>query len=807
VTNARHLALVGRSAAVLLTAWMLTGCAPQGLRALLPNHPPTVRLTAAPVADASSGPAFYAYRMEWLADDPDGRIACFLYAIDPPGDPTAPVVWSRTTQNGRIVLFSADSSSAASMRATRPHVFAICAVDDRGDTSEVVRRGFHSYTQCPTVTITHPRPNVFYPLRVTPSVRIEWSGDDPDGQLTSKPVKYRWLLLGPGSEFPLERAIADPDSLRDHYAFEWASHGLAGPWAGWDSTSADTTWVQFRNLTPEQPYLFVVVAFDEAGAFSPVFSLAQNMLRLRPGFASTLGPRITVYNESFVHQASSGGWTPQNEIPISVPAATPVTLHWSAEPPEGAFIESYRWMLDGDPYDDTTRELESDVRHWSSPGIQITSATVGPFEPGSLHHFCVEALDDNGMRSLAVVRMNTFAATFERGLLVVADLRHQPELTLADGCTRAVGNWPNHAELDSFLFARGDVPWQCTTGRSDPGLFAGYDFDVFRTRSIPGGTLDRTVSLDVLGHYRNVVWLTDATSSPIGPPYSLRYMSAPGRFNTLALYVRQGGRLWLAGGGAARALCIDLFNDPANDNTSTYTAFTYSNGMATELQPGRFMYDLARWRSELQSYPISEPRILRSSRADSIMARGGWSMATYEGLRSNPDYRRLPAALDRKVTGTEPVPATRAAAPTSFFAKPSVAIEYLRQPNHVLEDVDPDPGRVSERSVVDTLLRSEAVLAGQYVAWEAGGIDPLTHLRRPGSVQGTPLMTYYHGLEGPPLVFSGHDLWNYRRDQLTRLVDFVLQDIFQLRKSPVPAVSSHATAAATAGPRRDRSDP
>ena len=810
--NAKRIALAGMLAAVTLAAVATTGCSKKTRAILVPNQLPTVRLTAAPYDTSRATPYFYAYRINWLGNDPDGRVEYYLYAVDPPNRAGVPVNWTRTTRNEQIVFFTADSSSARTGLGTAPHVFAICAVDNSGDTSEVAQRGFFSYTQAPTVTIVSPRPNRFSPIFVTPSVRVQWTGSDPDGQLTAKPVKYKYLLLGSGGAIPVDEVRRNPDTLRTYFAYEWYKHGLAGPWAGWDSTSAETTFKQFTNLTPNSDYLFAVISFDEAGAFSPTFDLTQNMLWLRPGFASTLGPRLSLFNEFFFFQYPSGGWTTnvQAEIQLEVPAAQPISFFWIASPPAGSLIESYQWMLDGDPTVEAIRETQSDYTHWSQPSEGVVSATVGPFAGKTEHFFYVQATDNNGLQSLGIVHMRVVQATFERPLMVVDDVRFQPEVQLPSGCLDTPkGNWPNMAELDSFFFARGNVPWQCVTpaGNSEPGIFNGYTYDVYRT-GVRTGSFDRTVRLDTLGKYRNVVWIVDGTNvglttmpgSPPLPAYSLRYMSGPGRVNTLGAYSRQGGRVWVVGSGGAFALCKDLF-DNANNNTFT---FTYSNRQPTELQPGRMMYDIAHWRSELQNYPIGSASVKRSVRAEGIMASGGWSMPvlTKDGLitRSNPDYNLLPPTLDAKTPATDQLPATRVSNPSNFFrSRVTYNLEYLSQPNSILEDINPDPVAVTERATLDTLMKTEVPLAAGYRAWEIGGPDPLTGLPKPGSVPGTPLMTYYHGQEFPEFVFSGFDIWNYQRAQCIQVVDFVLQQIFGLTKT-VPAGAPHMNAT-RGGPR------
>jgi hypothetical protein len=206
--------------------------------------------------------------VNWVGYDPDGRVDHYLYTIDPqslaPGEDT---VWTETNENERRLFFQ--STERFLERSGRyigrdHHIFVIKAIDDKGQQGPHVSRAFFSYTVAPEVRITNPHPGAA-PAYVTPAVRINWLGEDPDGVFTAKPVKYKYILLSASSEFPKDLAYTNPDSLRRYYV----SHPL-GPWAGWDSTSADTTQVQYTNLTPGSEYMFVVVAFDEAGAYSPL---------------------------------------------------------------------------------------------------------------------------------------------------------------------------------------------------------------------------------------------------------------------------------------------------------------------------------------------------------------------------------------------------------------------------------------------------------------------------------------------------------------------------------------------------------
>jgi len=196
------LRLVALSAVLAtLAAAGLSSCSTKVSGTLLPNQPPTVELTNAPISKDASNPYFYAYRVNWSGNDPDGRIDHYEYAIDPP-----PVVirdtskcnngdtcWISTTKNEEILFFRATQPD--SIKGTNPptasdaHTFVIRAVDNQGARSPYKYRSFYAYTIAPTVSIDNPLPSALLRAQVTPSVRIEWEGQDVDGQFTQKPVK------------------------------------------------------------------------------------------------------------------------------------------------------------------------------------------------------------------------------------------------------------------------------------------------------------------------------------------------------------------------------------------------------------------------------------------------------------------------------------------------------------------------------------------------------------------------------------------------------------------------------------------
>jgi hypothetical protein len=368
-----------------------------------------------------------------------------------------------------------------------------------------------------------------------------------------------------------------------------------------------------------------------------------------------------------------------------------------------------------------------------------------------------------------------------RELLVVDDTRLTPDLINTAGTYDPPrGTWPTAAELDTFLYARGGKPWSgYPAGTLSPaGILSGYEFDTVGTRGILSGV----VPLSVLSQYREVMWFTDDvgatyTGGPteiLGPTTSLRFMSQPGQSNSLAAYVAQGGKLWLSGGGAAYATLIawGRSNTPGEEWTN----------LDQELVPGRFMYDFSHWQSAVAVRSARQALVNTPAWSPwpNAAPGRGWSGQGVDRTLSQPDYSKLAAiqVLSARTCASDPPPPQRFC--NSFYLVTSYTAEYIGRvsgfespPNFVQEDTDPLPDKEHLESTLDTL----------YTA--AGGVMP-------GPL---PVMTYYHGFETGPVVFSGFPIWYFQKAQCQKLVDFVLQDIWGLAKQPT-------TAAAVASRRR-----
>lgn len=735
------------AASLTFTALWFAACSKQAPLSLGQNQRPTIEMTQAPTS--STDPFFYAYEVRWAAYDVDGHIDYFRYTIDPPTQPNSDTVWTKTTENRKSFLFHSDKvDTTTDQTAEGFHTIVLEAVDDRGAFSAPEARSFTSFTIAPTIQITNPVPNHLLPPTFGPSFHVSWKGNDPDGRGTTKPVKYKFKVFsGGGRVFDFLTLLVNPDSLRRRYAPRFSE---------WDSVGGDTTGVDIRNLVPGQDYVLAIVAFDEVGSYSPIMNFDNNMLFFHVNFAGLLGPKLNVFNESFFYTATTPGFSldPATFIHTESPAGRPVHFGWFATTGGGTFVSGYRWMLDGNVGDDRPRDNEdADFTRWSRYSAQTLGIDLPAFNPSGVsesHTLYIEAQDNNSQVSMVVVQFTVVRALFDRDLLFVDDTRVSGDRPVAGGCVdRPRGVWPTAAEMDTFFFARGGRPWRCyPAGTLSPtGIFQGYAFDTLGTRFLPQGTL----TLQQLSHYRHVVWYTDFKGSlNINEPFltqdpmsELRWLTVPGRSNPLGTWISQGGEVWMFGGGAASALQRNF--EKAGTASDVYSS---TDG---ELGPGRFMYDVFGWRSEISSKSFAQ------------------AQKPFHSISRAPDsldYSVLPDYLFEKSPDTDPI-ATFAPnrISQSDFYQGSMVGEGITKPNEIFEDRSTDPTVIRQESVLDTIYES---VGGQMGAPR-------------------PVMTLYHGgRNGQRQVFSGFQLWYWRREQQIAIADFVLQKVWNLPRQPVP---------------------
>jgi hypothetical protein len=752
-----------RVATVLLVAatYVLAAGCDKGVPFLRTNTPPTITLTSGPI-DTVTSSLHWIVDIAWTAHDPDGSIDHFEYAIDPPTlkqarFALADTVWVSTTATHITVRFRASvpDTLAPGASASSFHTFVLRAIDNRAAASPLVIRAFYATTVAPDIEITRPRPSPLVRWQMPVPFRVQWESDDPDGAGSHQPAFHRWRLIDldvPGSI----AFLLDPDSL--------IRQGLATDWADWQTVGGDTTFLDVYGLEPGSSAALAVLAVDEAGATTPYLSLNRNFLQFTTTLPSAGAPRIHVYSPYVNFTYESSGWStdPLREIPVEL-GTSPSGFQWSGIPAPGRALHSSRWMLDGDPLDESARTSPNDLAHWSEWGPPEGSAQLPALAVG-VHRFYIELRDDFDGRSLGIVRLTVVDATLDRELLVVDDTRLEVDKFSTPGTLNMYTQpWPSATELDTFLFARGGYPWRGTRNPpaglvSGPGLLAGYPFDTLGTRLGLEDPAD-AVTLAQLSRYRHVLWLVDAAGASyfpaldqrIYPMTALRAISSPGRSNVLAAYVELGGHVWLAGGGAAFATLMP-YNHSHNDTPSAVVIASELD----ELGPGRVMYEHAHVRSSMNFWKD------RNEPTRSARAVGRWTGHGPSGTLSAPDYAKLPLTLRLRNAGMDPLPPTRTAGQTGLFYNPIAPKEFVLGPNSIVEDMDPDPIVVRMESTLDTLYEAP---------------NPMT----PGA--NGPVMLYYHGRDNVPFVFTGLDLWTWTRGDCQGLVDFVLQDIWGLAKS------------------------
>ncbi|MEQ1833126.1 MAG: hypothetical protein ABL977_08715 [Candidatus Eisenbacteria bacterium] len=763
-------AVVLSAIALLSLAWWSgSGCDKK--HSFVPNQAPTLTLTNGPI-DTVTTPQSWVINMAWIANDPDGSIDHFEYAIDPPTSHAArfalqETTWVSTTEHAVVVRFRASQRDTVGPgnTASEFHTFVLRAIDNRGAPSAVLSRSFYARTVAPDVVILRPLPSALLQAQVPSPFRLEWAGNDPDGDPDTRPAGYRFLLLDMVNPDNL-RFLFDPDSL--------FKLGAGTGWEGWRLLSADTTSLALTDVVPNKTYLAVVLAVDAAGATTPYVNLNRNALQFSVVFPDVAGPRIHVFSPLIDFTYDTGGYSldPLRHIPVEAPALQPLEFHWDGRALPGRVAVSSRWLIDGDPTDDAPGTGFDG--HWSPLGPAAGTASLPGLSAGE-HLLYIEMRDDLGGVSLAIVQITAVSIPLERELLVIDDTRLEADRFSAGGLQVYTRPWPSASELDTLLYARGGVPWNGARNPagalSSPGLLAGYAFDTLGTRR---GLEDpaQAVTLAGIGRYRHVLWLVDPAAAAFdGLPNgtALRAMSAPGRASTLAAYVEAGGRVWLAGGGGAFA-SLAAYNRRSND-TPAGILLTFDAG---ELGPGRPIYDDAHIRTALGVTPLSAAPFRSSA------ARGGWSGQGPDGSLSAPDYTRLPAVLRYRSAATDPIPATRLASQGSLFYIGNTQFEYVAAPNEVTEPVDPAFPDGERRSTLDTLYEVD---------------------RTPEPGTSAAVMTYYHGRDNVPFVFTGFAPWMWARADAQGLVDFVLGDIWGLPKSG-PQAASVRTGSGAAGVRR-----
>ncbi|MEP7028368.1 MAG: hypothetical protein ABI960_07225 [Candidatus Eisenbacteria bacterium] len=754
------------SLAALLVALLAAGCARSPVSIALPNLLPVVQLTAAP---RPGGETTFQVHLSWSAFDPDGQVERFVYAVDPPvgGDTT----WTTTVEHELTLTLPAtipaDPLAPPGQRvlARDTHTFVLRAVDNLDGRSPVVARSFTAHTVAPETLIQTPTPNGQQPVQTLTQLILRWQGTDPDGITRNTPVLYKYRLVpGTAIKTDIESGLSNAEVQ------EFFGRDRVNGYAGWDSTADLAPSYTATGLTAGRVYVFAVVSKDEAGAWEPRFLLDANTLRFKPTLQN-LGPRITVESDFFSRTQSTGGISldASRISTLEIPPGTPLRFQWSAVPNSGSSIAGYRWSVDiagGNIDDETAREDDSDLRHWSSWSLSEQSATIGPFTgsvDSTVNHFLfVEARDQVGFVSLFTLRLSVIVARLDRPLLVIDDMYGTPG-------TGTSTPYPTEAEQDTFHFAVGGVPDRLAGGISSPGAFADFAYDTLDYRFFGRAG----IPLSTLGRYRVVAWYTDNSSSSgtsdfvFGsgkPSNALRYVNATGHLNTLAVYLRQGGKAFLFGDGVPPSIANGYWS---RNGTFSVPFIPYSSSplIARQyvLRPGCFLWDYLHLRSELNTAGTASVQFTKGEQLRGAIpylpefAGPGSSLDRSHDPRIGPAAERnlatwegLPRFTLRGYRGANADPAQRSVNLTWYVSRPLAITEGVG---------------LAQVSVLDTLYLLQA---RNYTGDGTSGTNS-------SFSDGLPNAVYYHGSEHGPVVWFGFPLYYFELDQARQAVSTVLR--------------------------------
>jgi hypothetical protein len=298
----------------------LTGCTKSAPFELLPNQRPTIEVTQAPVR--SDQPFFYGYELRWAGFDEDGSVDYFRYAVDPPPHADSETTWVSTRDNRRSFLFRSDEVDTLTDKTAEGfHTIVLEAVDDRGAASAPVYALDH---------VVHDRAHGAdhpSPCRTTCSRPCSDRRSGSAGEARTRRPRLRTARSSTSSS-------CSPRTARVRLHHPAREPGFAAPplrartSRDWDSVGGDTTAVNFPRHGAEQEVRARSWSRSTRWVRTPRLQPRREHAVLHRGLRGLLGPKFTVYNESFFYTFPSGGF--------SLDPATFVRTEAAADRPSGS---------------------------------------------------------------------------------------------------------------------------------------------------------------------------------------------------------------------------------------------------------------------------------------------------------------------------------------------------------------------------------------------------------------------------------------------------------------------------------------
>jgi len=274
-------------------------------------------------------------------------------------------------------------------------------------------------------------------------------------------------------------------------------------------------------LSRTNTYVFAVQAKDEAGAVTTIFDTKLNARVF--AILIGVGPLLKV-SEPYLGSYSYIGDNNRPEA-FKLPADFSLNFRWKADASSyGGVISSYRYGWD-------VMDL-SDPNDWDvQPSPFITSAPPATFTSG-VHTLFIEAMDNNGISTIAQMEVMTFPLRMDRPLFWVDDF-------YSTDFYQTNYAFPTESEHDAF--------WLNICSRAE-GFSPGVDvYETVKRNYLPP-------DIETLWRYKNVIWTFSSDDRINAWDDMVRFIpeSRIGQysklwFNFLSFYMASGGHVWTEG--------------------------------------------------------------------------------------------------------------------------------------------------------------------------------------------------------------------------------------------------------------------
>jgi len=284
-----------------------------------------------------------------------------------------------------------------------------------------------------------------------------------------------------------------------------------------------------------------------------------------------------------------------------------------------------------------------------------------------------------------------------------------------------------------------------------------------------------------------VTWYTDNTSSSrtgdkFGsnqPSTAIRQINSVNRLNTLAVYLRQGGKLFMLGEGMTPAIVNGYFSRFGTPPNPPYNSG--ENPLTDVLFPGNFLYDFAHLRSRLTLAGGSNTSLTGNSQMRGAIP----FLMSFQGPATSTDRTHDPRIFG--FPARPPVPPDTLGMPAigairtgeNWADLPHLTVAQFRgaNPNVALRSFNSTWAITQSLQITDGPPNFFPTLDTLYLL-QARAYDP-NGVQNP-RVDGFPNAIHYYGTENGPgseLVYFGFPLYIFEKEQARQAVRAVMRNL------------------------------